>query len=104
MLPRFFVTLPFTGAFDGQVVSFVGLMPSVVALAESVGAAVGAVLDMADGDADMAGDGAVWGVADIAGEGAMVSSVFLPQLERAIAVETIQAESAQNRATERAVE
>ncbi|WP_181357566.1 hypothetical protein [Stenomitos frigidus] len=87
MLPRFFVTLPLTGAFEGQVVSLLGLTPRVDAFAESVGAACGAMLDIADGEA--AGVLAtVLGVADIAGDGAVaISSGFLEQLESAIATE-----------------
>jgi hypothetical protein len=82
-LPRFFVTLPLTGAAAGQVVALVGLTPSVDAFAESVGADSGAMLDMAEGEA-----GALLGVADMAGDGAVaVSSGFFEQLESAIAAE-----------------
>ena len=85
-MPRFFVTLPLTGAVEGQVVSLVGFTPRVDALAESVGVAWGAVLDIADGEAAV--EARVVGVADMAGEGAVaVSSAFFEQLDRAIATE-----------------
>lgn len=94
MLPRFFVTLPLIGAFEGHVVSFVGFTPKVDAVAERVGSACGAMLDIADGEA-VAGEAAletvVLGAADIAGDGAVaVLSGFFEQLERAIATEKAQ--------------
>ena len=101
MLPRFFVTLPLMGAVVGQVVSFVGFTPSVVAVAERVAAGWGDILDIADGEAG-AVDGAVLGLADMAGEGATaVSSGFLPQLDSPIATESAHTDMAQTVATER---
>ena len=82
-MPRFLVNLPLTGAAEGQVVSLVGFTPSVDAFAESVGAAAGVAVDIADGEAA----GAL-GVADIAGDGAVaVSFGFFEQLESVIATE-----------------
>ncbi len=73
----------------------VGFTPSVEAVAESVGAVFGAVLDVADGEAVDIAEGepateaeavGVLGLADIAGDGAVaVSSGFLEQLESASA-------------------
>ena len=98
MLPRFFVTLPLIGAFEGHVVSFVGFMPKVDAVVESVGSACGAMLDIADGEA-VAGEAVVLGATDIAGDGAVaVLSGFFEQLERAIATE-----KAQQTATEKSL-
>lgn len=90
------VTLPLTGALEGQVVALVGLTPSFDALAESVAPAWGAVLDIADEEAAVEG-AAVLGATDMAGEGAVaVSSGFFEQLESIIA-----ADSTQKIATER---
>ena len=90
--------MPFTGAVEGQVFSFVGLTPSLDAEAESAGSAWGAILDIDEGLGEAA---VVLGAADMAGEGAVaVLSAFFEQLESAIATESAQKIATERRLTE----